>query len=117
MKLQTSLAAITLISASVIASVPAYGDEYRPCSFNYQVIACKATKVRGGIRITWRDDKTQVYYGVLRNNNYLEDSLGGQWKFIDFSMGASWSLSNTSNGNVIIWNGTYREYGSYVGLN
>ena len=50
------------------------------------------------------------------NGRYLRDSLGGNWRYLDFDVGKSFSLSNPANGNVIIWNGTYRDYGQYVGL-
>lgn len=50
------------------------------------------------------------------NNTYLTDKLGGSWRYLDFDTGRSFSLKNPSNGNVIIWNGTYKGYGSYVGL-
>ncbi len=91
-------------------------DNYTPCSFNYQVINCKLNRVPGGIRITWVDKKKMTYYGALTNNSYLRDSLGGEWRYLDFDAGKSLSLSNPNNGNVIIWNGTYQEYGQYVGL-
>jgi len=80
-------------------------------------MACKLDLFgEGKMRISWRDGKKMTYYGATINNSYLRDSLGGNWKYLDFDVGKAFSLSNPENGNVIIWNGTYREYGKYVGL-
>ncbi len=116
MKLFCSLATTALISASFIVHSHANADDYRPCSFNHQVIACKLNLISGGFRITWRDGKRMTYLGTSRNNSYLTDSLGGVWHYVDFDTGKSFTLTNSKNRNVIIWNGTYREYGRYVGL-
>ncbi|MEB3159445.1 MAG: hypothetical protein VKK03_08290 [Synechococcus sp.] len=90
--------------------------DFTRCSFNYQIIACKLDRVNGGIRITWIDGKRMTYYGKLRNSAFLQDTLGGSWRYLDFSMGRAFSLKNPANGNVIIWNGTFKNYGGYVGL-
>lgn len=108
---------VAITATSVIAASPSKADGYVPCSFNYQVISCKIDRVsEGEFQITWRDGKKMNYYGARLNNNYLRDSLGGNWKYLDFDVGRSFSLSNLKNDNVIIWNGTYRQYGQYVGL-
>ncbi len=117
MKLFSSIAAAVVIGTSFITPGPVQADSFVPCSFNYQVIACKLDWLgEGGIRITWRDGKKMTYYGARINSNYLRDSLGGNWRYVDFDVGKSFSLSNPQNGNVIIVNGTYRQYGQYVGL-
>ena len=117
MKLINTIAATAVVGAAVISAHPAQADSFVPCSFNYQVIACKFESLEPGrFRITWRDGKSMIYQGAMINSNKLRDTLGGNWKYIDFALGKSFSLSNPGNGNVIIWNGTYREYGKYVGL-
>ena len=98
-------------------SIPAVrAGEFTTCSFNYQIISCRLDSVKGGIKITWFDGKKMVYSGQMFNNAYLRDTLGGSWQYLDFEMGKAFSLKNSSNRNVIIWNGTYKMYGSYVGL-
>ncbi len=117
MKLFSSIAAVVVIgnSSMVPATVNAAG--FVPCSFNYEIIPCRQDyRQAGGIRIIWSDGKAMTYYGARRNRSYLEDSRGGQWRYLDFDTGRAFSLSNPNNGNVIIWNGTYKEYGEYVGL-
>ena len=107
---------VIVVGTSLMSAIPVKADSYVPCSFNYQVIACTTESIPGGLRITWRDGKKMSYYGQGGNNQIYTDTLGGKWKYLDFAMGKSASLSNIKNGNVIIWNGTYREYGRYVGL-
>ncbi len=117
MKNLPAICVATLVSTSLITLTPLRADGFVPCSFNYQVIACKLDYLgEGKIRINWRDGKKMTYYGALRNNNYLRDSLGGDWRYLDFDVGKAFSLTNPKNKNVIIWNGTFREYGNYVGL-
>jgi len=96
----------------------AQANEYVQCSFNRQIIPCSASFGANytNPRIRWSDGKSQVYYGKAANNQILRDPLGGEWRYLDFSMGRSWSLTNMKNGNVIIWNGAYKDYGVYVGL-
>ena len=93
------------------------GSEYKQCSFNYQIIPCKiSSRGRKYLTIIWIDGKKQTYYGERMYNAYLTDKLGGSWRYLDFDTGRSFSLKNPSNGSVIIWNGTYKDYGTYVGL-
>ena len=94
----------------------AKADGYVPCSFNYEIRACKLDYLSDGLKITWRDGKQMKYLGTPSNNTFLRDSLGGSWRYLDFDTGKAFSLTNPSNGNVIIWNGTYQMYGRYVGL-
>ena len=94
----------------------AKADGYVPCSFNYEIRACKLDYLADGLKITWRDGKQMKYLGTPSNNTFLRDSLGGSWRYLDFDTGKAFSLTNPSNGNVIIWNGTYKMYGRYVGL-
>jgi len=114
--------ALTLMSAPATFFGPEAlkakaGSEFKQCSFNYQIIPCKiASSGRKYFTITWIDGKKQTYYGERMNNTYLTDKLGGSWRYLDFDTGRSFSLKNPANGNVIIWNGTYKDYGSYVGL-
>ena len=117
MKILPAICVATLVSTSLFTLTPLKAEGFVPCSFNYQVIACKVDHLgEGKIRINWRDGKKMTYYGALRNNNYLRDSLGGDWRYLDFDVGKAFSLTNSKNRNVIIWNGTFREYGNYVGL-
>ncbi|WP_115071282.1 hypothetical protein [Synechococcus sp. UW179B] len=117
MKSLPAICVATLVSTSSITLTPSKAEKFVPCSFNYQVIACKVDRLgEGKIRINWRDGKKMTYYGSLRNNNYLRDSLGGDWRYLDFDVGKAFSLTNSKNRNVIICNGTFREYGKYVGL-
>lgn len=94
----------------------AKADGYVPCSFNYEIRACKLDYLADGLKITWRDGKQMKYLGTPSNNTFLRDSLGGSWRYLDFDTGKAFSLTNPSNSNVIIWNGTYQMYGRYVGL-
>jgi len=113
--------AISCIIAStslLIQRGNASANEFVPCSFNRQIITCKVSFSNDytNPRIQWSDSKSQTYYGKAGNGNILRDSLGGEWRYLDFAVGRSWSLTNITNGNVIIWNGTYKDFGSYVGL-
>ena len=83
---------------------------------NDEIIPCKIQQAAGKyLTLTWIDGKKQTYYGKRINNGCLTDKLGGSWRHLDFDMGRSFSLKNPSNGNVIIWNGTGKDYGNDVG--
>ena len=115
--IRSFIAAAGVAATTMFAPASVLADAFVPCSFNRQVIACRLLWLgKNRIRIIWRDGKAMTYHGVRMNGRYLRDSLGGNWRYLDFDMGKSFSLSNPANGNVIIWNGTYRDYGQYVGL-
>jgi hypothetical protein len=109
---------ISYLFSALSQNLPASASPFVPCSFNYQVIRCTSSYGDNSISIIWADGKKQTYYRLpLRNGiTFYRDPLGGEWRYLDFAMGKSWSLTNTRNRNVIIWNGTYKEFGSYVGL-
>lgn len=119
-KVSTAIAKIiTPVAIGAVLTTPniVHAQDFVPCSFNYQIISCRLDSLGPGrIRITWSDGKAMTYYGAMRNNDYLRDSKGGMWRYLDFDVGKAFSLSNPNNGNIIIWNGTYRDYGRYVGL-
>jgi hypothetical protein len=123
LKLKKTAGQILLSGAFAVGSMFIFRDVARassivPCSFNREIIYCRVYfgKDWENPEIVWADGKSQIYYGRIGNNNILTDPLGGKWRYLDFEVGRSWSLTNMENGNVIIWNGTYKQFGRYVGL-
>ena len=104
--------------ASTLNCTAEVRSNFLPCSFNREIINCSVYfgKDYTNPRIVWDDGMSQIFYGRIGNGNILTDPSGGKWRYMDFRVGKSWSLKNIVNGNVIIWNGTYKGYGIYVGL-
>ncbi len=108
---QTKLAILAAITiASLLASTQAIANDYEECDYNGKIMRCRRDWSSGTMKVTWEDGITDSYTLIDRTTTTTstwKDSRGGIWNSLIYS--GSVILTNASNKNTIIFDGTRNE--------